>query len=105
MPSTQYHFPRQDHKVVTLIIFSKLYFTFNYDNTRAKIAESVVKRLSGNGGEGYSDGESGSARFKKPRGFAVDRKGNVFVADKSNNVIRKISASGFNPSLQSPSRF
>lgn len=56
--------------------------------------ESAVKRLSGNGGEGYSDGESGSALFKKPRGFAVDRKGNVFVADKSNNVIRKISASG-----------
>lgn len=80
-------------------------FYFNISNTQVKIAESAIKRLSGNGGEGYSDGESGSALFKKPRGFAVDRKGNVFVADKSNNVIRKISASGFNPSLQSPSRF
>ncbi|XP_068333239.1 uncharacterized protein [Pyrus communis] len=55
--------------------------------------ESVIKRLSGNG-DGYSDGESGSARFKKPRSFAVSPKGNVFVADKGNNVIRKISASG-----------
>ncbi|KAM1521290.1 hypothetical protein ACFX15_011162 [Malus domestica] len=55
--------------------------------------ESVITRLSGNG-DGYSDGESGSARFKKPRSFAVSPKGNVFVADKGNNVIRKISASG-----------
>ncbi|XP_021809724.1 uncharacterized protein LOC110753194 isoform X2 [Prunus avium] len=55
--------------------------------------ESVIKRFSG-GVEGYSDGEPGSARFKKPRSFAVDPKGNVFVADKGNNVIRKISASG-----------
>ncbi|KAM1065660.1 hypothetical protein FF2_020971 [Malus domestica] len=55
--------------------------------------ESVIKRLSGNG-DGYSDGESGSARFKKPRSFAVSPKGIVFVADKGNGVIRKISASG-----------
>ncbi|XP_068326121.1 uncharacterized protein [Pyrus communis] len=55
--------------------------------------ESVIKRLSGNG-DGYSDGESGSARFKKPRSFAVSPKGIVFVADKGNSVIRKISASG-----------
>lgn len=56
--------------------------------------ESVIKLFTGDGVEGYSDGEPGSARFKKPRSFAVDTKGNVFVADKGNNVIRKISASG-----------
>ncbi|XP_050375025.1 uncharacterized protein LOC126792633 isoform X2 [Argentina anserina] len=60
----------------------------------SKSQESVVKQLAGGGGEGYSDGESVSARFRKPRGFAVDRKGTLFVADRSNNVIRKISASG-----------
>lgn len=54
----------------------------------------MVKKLSGAGGEGYSDGESVLARFRKPRGFAVGQKGTVFVADRSNNVIRKISASG-----------
>ncbi|ONI30534.1 hypothetical protein PRUPE_1G256400 [Prunus persica] len=56
--------------------------------------DSVIKRFSGNGDEGYSDGEPGLAQFKKPRSFAVDPKGNVFVADRGNNVIRKISASG-----------
>ncbi|KDO82525.1 hypothetical protein CISIN_1g024317mg [Citrus sinensis] len=53
--------------------------------------ESVVKRLAGDGVQGYSDGEPGSARFDKPKSFAVDMKGNIYVADKSNHVIRKIT--------------
>ncbi|KAH9709062.1 NHL domain-containing protein [Citrus sinensis] len=56
--------------------------------------ESVVKRLAGDGVQGYSDGEPGSARFDKPKSFAVDMKGNIYVADKSNHVIRKITNLG-----------
>ncbi|GAY36420.1 hypothetical protein CUMW_021960 [Citrus unshiu] len=48
--------------------------------------ESVVKRLAGDGVQGYSDGEPGSARFDKPKSFAVDMKGNIYVADKSNHL-------------------
>jgi hypothetical protein len=63
-----------------------------------------VKRLSGDGVHEYSDGESGSARFNKPGSFAVDLKGNVYVADtkytkktkEKTLVIRKISDSGSN---------
>ncbi|KAK7843188.1 protein suppressor of quenching 1 [Quercus suber] len=55
-----------------------------------------VNRLAGasdrNGG--YADGELDSARFNKPRSFAVDLKGNVYVADKTNHAIRKISNTG-----------
>lgn len=54
-----------------------------------------MKRLSGDGVAGYSDGKSGAARFNKPRSFAVDLKGNVYVADvKNDRAIRKISDSG-----------
>ncbi|CAL0313169.1 unnamed protein product [Lupinus luteus] len=53
--------------------------------------ESVLTRFSGNGNTGYSDGDVGSAQFDKPRSFAVDFRGNVYVADKNNRVIRKIS--------------
>jgi hypothetical protein len=65
------------------------------------IAEGAVKRLSGDGVHEYSDGESASARFYKPGSFAVDLKGNVYVADTKNTkrksrVIRKISDSGSN---------
>lgn len=63
------------------------------------MAESVIKRFSGDGAVGYSDGESGNARFKKPRSFAIDRRGNVYVADQINHVIRKISGSGQNPTF------
>ncbi|PON98907.1 Six-bladed beta-propeller [Trema orientale] len=56
--------------------------------------DSVIKPFSGTGEFGYVDGEPGSAQFSKPRSFAIDLKGNVYVADKHNNVIRKITDSG-----------
>ncbi len=43
---------------------------------------------------GYRDGTGASARFNMPSGVAVDPSGNVYVADFSNHVIRKITASG-----------
>ncbi|GKD76411.1 hypothetical protein Tco_1339032, partial [Tanacetum coccineum] len=57
---------------------------------------SEIKKLSGNtdGEAGYNDGDLGSAKFNKPKSFAIDRKNNIYIADKSNHVIRKISKSG-----------
>lgn len=57
-------------------------------------ADSVINRFAGDGIPGYLDGKASNSRFSKPRSFAVDAKGNVYVADKSNTVIRKISSSG-----------
>ncbi|CAK9182482.1 unnamed protein product [Ilex paraguariensis] len=55
----------------------------------------VIKGYAGTGFEGYLDGDLGSATFNKPKSFAVDSKGNVYVADmKNNHAIRKISKSG-----------
>ena len=55
-----------------------------------------IKKLSGdaNGEAGYKDGDLGSAMFNKPKSFAIDKKNNIYIADKSNHVIRKISKSG-----------
>lgn len=54
----------------------------------------MIKKLVGNGAAGYADGELGSAMFHQPRNFAIDYNGNIYVADRSNHVIRKISKSG-----------
>ncbi|RZC82970.1 hypothetical protein C5167_045752 [Papaver somniferum] len=56
--------------------------------------DSEINRLSGNGVAGFSDGDFGSAMFDRPRSFAVDLKGNVYVADKNNHAIRKITREG-----------
>lgn len=57
-------------------------------------AEGVIKKYSGKGSAGFSDGELDSAMFNKPKSFAVDLKGNLYVADKNNHAIRKITKSG-----------
>eukprot|EP00288_Rhodomonas_lens_P001012 CAMPEP_0177734868 /NCGR_PEP_ID=MMETSP0484_2-20121128/24468_1 /TAXON_ID=354590 /ORGANISM="Rhodomonas lens, Strain RHODO" /LENGTH=384 /DNA_ID=CAMNT_0019248385 /DNA_START=32 /DNA_END=1183 /DNA_ORIENTATION=+ len=54
-------------------------------------ASSVVTTLAGNGIQGWVDGDSTQARFKKPLGVAVHPEGTwVAVADTSNNRIRSI---------------
>lgn len=53
----------------------------------------VVRTLAG-GAFGFADGTNGQAQFDHPTGIAVDSDGNVFVGDKYNNVIRKLTPIG-----------
>jgi serine/threonine protein kinase/sugar lactone lactonase YvrE len=43
---------------------------------------------------GYADGAGDQAQFRLPNNVAVDKAGNVYVADTANNVIRKIAPNG-----------
>ncbi len=57
--------------------------------------EGVVTTIAGlAGSSGSSDGAGSAARFKGPYGIAVDREGNLFVADAFNSTIRRIDSSG-----------
>jgi len=44
--------------------------------------------------QGSTDGTGSLARFFAPRGIAVDRDGNLYVADTHNCTIRKVTAAG-----------
>jgi sugar lactone lactonase YvrE len=52
--------------------------------------------LAGNGGRGYSGdgGPAAQAQLQNPRGLAMDSSGNLYIADSSNDRIRKISSTG-----------
>ncbi|KAK9050955.1 hypothetical protein SSX86_027580 [Deinandra increscens subsp. villosa] len=78
-----------------LIILDSVKSTF-YTVSFSDSQVSEIKKLSGNvnGDAGYKDGDLGSAEFNKPKNFALDKKNNIYIADKSNRVIRKISKSG-----------
>lgn len=55
---------------------------------------ATVSTMAGNGTAGYLDGNSTSAQFNNPAGIAVDGQNTIYVADKDNSKIRKISPSG-----------
>lgn len=64
-------------------------------NRIRKIAleNSAVTTLAG-GAEGFADGAGASAAFNTPSALAIDENGNLYVADTSNNRIRKVTPEG-----------
>jgi hypothetical protein len=73
-----------------------IYVADSINNIIRKIVAStgVVTTLAGlAGSSGSTDGTGSAARFWSPWGVACDTSGNIYVADASNSIIRKIVAS------------
>lgn len=74
---------------------SNVYVVDTGNSTIRKITGGTVSTLAGDPLLlGSVDGTGIDARFRFPTGAAVDLDGNVYVADRANSTIRKISASG-----------
>lgn len=58
--------------------------------------EVHVEKISGSGTYGYEDGEistdgSSAIKFNQPRGIAISKNGNVYIADTGNHCIRMLN--------------
>jgi hypothetical protein len=73
-----------------------VYVADEYNQIIRKVSpDGMVTTLAGGVGVvGSTDGTGSAARFNYPRGVAVDTAGNVYVADTSNNTIRKVTPTG-----------
>jgi uncharacterized protein (TIGR03437 family) len=58
-----------------------------------KISNGVITTVAGNGTQGFSgdNGPATSAQLALPEGIAVDSAGSVYIADRNNHRIRKVS--------------
>jgi sugar lactone lactonase YvrE len=73
-------------------------FVADYGNSLIReivAATNTVVTYAGNGFVGYVDGDAHkTAEFSGPSGLAIDANNNLFVADRNNNVVRKITSAG-----------
>jgi sugar lactone lactonase YvrE len=77
-----------------------VYVVDNYYNTIRLIAPMgtnwVVSTIAGNTNGGSIDGTNLGAEFNEPSALALDRAGNLYVADSENNLLRELTPVGTN---------
>ena len=58
--------------------------------------DGKIVRVAGTGYQGYygDDGPATKAMFKSPAAIAFDSKGNLYISDMGNNLIRKVDTNG-----------
>jgi uncharacterized repeat protein (TIGR03803 family) len=82
----------------------EIFIADSYNNVIREVGTSgIITTVAGNGYEagtgygGYSGngGAAANAELNWPEDVAVDASGNLFIADKNNNVVREVVAPGF----------
>lgn len=60
---------------------------------RKVAADGTISTVAGNGSFGFSgdNGAASSAQLNQPAGLAVDKSGNLYIADTANHRVRKVS--------------
>jgi trimeric autotransporter adhesin len=79
------------HKIITKNILIVFFLCVSFATY-----SQIINTVAGNGGGGYSGdgGQATSAELYTPTASAIDNSGNIYIADESNNRVRKVNTSG-----------
>ena len=84
-----------DHPIgVAVDSFGDVYVADTANHLIRKITSAGVVSTFAGSTEGYHDATGTAAQFHHPIGVAVDSSGNVYVAEFTNHLIRKITSAG-----------
>jgi sugar lactone lactonase YvrE len=82
---------------VAVDAFGNMFIADSENNRIRKVnTNGIITTVAGNGNQSYS-GDGGAAinaSLNSPNGVALDGSGNLFIADRSNNHIRKVNTNG-----------
>lgn len=97
--NTSYRLVAEAYKLGSMMASNSLDINITNDTSPATGTLSltipyVVSTLAGSGSVGMQDGIGTQTTFNNIRGVAVDTWGNVYLADRDNNCIRKVTAAG-----------
>ncbi len=94
MYATQLHFPR----ALAADGAGNIFVADSLNHRVRRISPGgPVFTVAGSGIRGYAGdgGHAVLAQFDRPSGVAVDREGNLFIADRNNHVIRQVTSEGY----------
>ena len=69
-------------------------FISEHHRIRAISPEGIVSTLAGSGEPGYGDGMAENARFDDPSGLAIGPDGALYLADRENHCVRRVTREG-----------
>jgi uncharacterized protein (TIGR03437 family) len=82
-----------DPYAVVVDAAGNLYISDTLNARIRKVASGVITTIAGNGTAGFSgdNGPATGARLASPLGVAVDAAGNLYIADRDNQRVRKVA--------------